>query len=372
MKKFLAMLVVISLLLCGCSELIPPRTTLPTETVTEATEATETEPETEPETEAETEPPVIYRNPLNGTILDAPYDGRIFAFSINNLRDALPHVNVVNADLVFETFVNGSIIRCLALYSDVSQVGAIGSIRSDRLMWNDLAMRYDAVMVHAGGSGQVIGDANTRGMDHFSVDVWNIPEEVAFRDQERVRAGYGYEHTLFAVGSGIPGYAEEKGIRTSVNPELDYHFQFADDAAPADGLTAEEIVITITVGRYKKETSMIYDAELGKYVFWQYGQAMADGITEEPEAFKNVIIMEASIGYNGIYQQVDFTKGGEGWFATGGKAVRITWSNAGENDTLEFFTEDGEPLTLSVGNTYIAITDPGSAISGIGEEAAEE
>lgn len=387
MKKLTAILLVLSLLLCGCSELIPPRTTMPAnaEAQTEApqkeqaedagteenTEAA-SEETTEPETEPETEPAVIYRNPLNGKVLDAPFTGRIYSVSINNLKDSLPHVGVVGADMVVETFVNGSIIRCFAMFSEPEDIPAIGSIRSCRIMWNDLTSRYDTVMVHAGGSSQVLGDANNRGLDHMSVDVWNIPENVAFRDKARQQAGYGYEHTLFAVGSGLDTYAESKGYRTTLDPDIDYGMTFADDATPADGVNAENFTFTITVNQgnstavpYKKDSTMVYNAEKHAYEFWQYGMQMVDGTTGDLETYNNVFLLEASIGYNGIYQQVDWEQGGEGWFACGGKAQRIAWHVDG-NSPIRFTTLDGEPLTLNVGRTYIALTRPDFALEGIG------
>ena len=84
MKKLIALLLIASLILCGCGASTPAATEATTAlTEAPATEATET-------TEAPTEPPVVYRNPLNGEVLDEPYTGRIFAVTISNIRDALP------------------------------------------------------------------------------------------------------------------------------------------------------------------------------------------------------------------------------------------------------------------------------------------
>lgn len=376
MKKILSLILVLCLLLCGCGTLIPARSTMPTDapqtqpsTVPDAaSEPASTEPEpTEEETEPETEPePVILRNPLNGTILEQPYTGRIFSISINNLEASLPHVNLVNADLVFETFVNGSIIRCLGLFTDLSGLDAIGSVRSDRVMWNEISQLYDTVMVHAGGSSHVLNQANELGMDHFNIDSWRLLDITSFRDEERQKSGYDYEHTLFAKGPGLLDYCEQEGIRTTQSPDKDYNLRFTEDGTPADGLPAKDISITITMQKYKKDTLMAYDSDLHKYVFNEYDKALVDGITGEPEAFTNVLILETQLDFDWIYQAADFTQGGEGWFACGGKAQRIRWGTDSTTSPLWLTTEDGDPLYLGVGNTYIAITEPGSAIEGIG------
>jgi hypothetical protein len=120
--------------------------------------------------------------------------------------------------------------------------------------------------------------------------------------------------------------------------------------------------ITITYNTYKKNTTMIYDAEIGKYTYNQYNKLMQDQITAETEAFENVVVMEANITANGIYQVADFVAGGTGYFACGGKIIPITWTCEGEHSPFRFFTADGQPLSFGQGNTYIAVTQPASSV----------
>lgn len=374
MKKILALLV-LCLFLCGCSELIPARTTVESENErlsAQATAATEPlvlptlEATTEAPTEAPTEPAPEYFNPLNGELLDAPFNQRIFAVSINNIREAVPHSNVGNADLYFETFVNGSIIRGLAMYTDPSGMEAIGPVRSNRMVFNDLCQHYDAIMVHAGGDYRVLQDVERLGLDNFNIDAWGVMDLTSFRDKERSGKGYGWEHTLFAIGDGLIEYSLQNGIRLEANQNLDYQLRFTDDGIPADGEAALDIGITITVGQYKKDTRMVYDPSLDKYVYNQYDKEMVDERSGEKEAFRNVLILEGSIPYDGAFQRPDLLSGGQGWFACGGKAIPITWGSDSPESPLWFRTADGEPLVLGRGNTYIAITQTGSNITGIG------
>ena len=62
-----------------------------------------------------------------------------------------------------------------------------------------------------------------------------------------------------------------------------------------------------------------------------------------------------------IYQKAEYTKGGEGWYACGGKLIPITWSSEEGKGPLEFFKEDGTPLEIERGNTYIAIMPEGQS-----------
>ena len=375
MKKLIALLAAVCLVLCGC-ELIPGRTTvesqqtLPTAAVqtvpvTLATE-TPTEAPTEVPTEAPTEAKPEYYNPLNGEILSEPFNKRIFAVSINNLREAVPHSGLNSADLFFETFVNGSIIRGLALFTDPSGLDAIGPVRSNRMVFNDLCRHYDAIMVHAGADQRVINDIEKLGLDNFNIDAWGIMDLTSFRDKERSSRGYSYEHTLFAIGDGLIEYSKQNGIRLESKPDADYQLRFADDGIPMKGEIATDINITITVGQYKKDTRMVYDPSLDKYVYNQYDQEMVDERTGEKEAFTNVLILTGTIPYDGAFQRPDLLTGGQGFYACGGKAVPITWGSDSADSPLWFKTADGQSLVLGRGNTYVAITETGSTITGIG------
>ena len=359
MKKMIALVLAMVLLLCGCGKApveTQPTTAAPTTAPTEAT----TEPTTEPTTAPTTEPAPVYTNPLNGEILEEPYDGRLFAVTISNIPDALPHVGVTEADIYMEMFVNGSIIRGLALYTDITGVETIGSVRSTRLMFNDIVTHYDALLAHAGGSSQVLTDARNRGLDNFNIDTWDRTS-YSFRDETRKKLGW--EHCLMGIGSGLVEHAAEKGMATTQDPEKSYNLTFAEDGTPAGGEAADEITVRITYHGTWKDTTMKYDPALGEYAYWQYGKLMADGVTGEPETFENVVIMFANISKEGIYHVADFVAGGEGYFACGGQLIPIKWGCDGEDQPFWFTTQDGEPLPFGVGSTYIAITTPDSPVT---------
>lgn len=362
MKRIFALTLVFALLLCGCGAKAETQVQQPAQQeavaaeTTAATEAT-TEPTTEPTT-VPTEPPVI-RNPLNGEIIDEPFTGRVFANTVSNLVDNLPHVGVNQADVIIETYVNmNNVVRCLALFTDIESVEAIGSTRSTRPIFNDIAQHYDLVLSHAGGSSTALEDADARGLDHFNIDSWEVASQgTSYRDTKYRRT---YENTLFGVGAGIKAYAEAQGVEMTL--EKDYGFDFTEDGTPANGEGADIINVELIYGKAKKTTIMKYDPSLGKYVWNQYGKVMKDQITDEVEAFTNVIIMQANITNNGIYHAADFLAGGTGYYANGGKLIPIVWGCEDENAPFHFLTNDGEDLEIGVGNTYIVICTPESPV----------
>lgn len=357
MKKAILLIMVFALLLTGCGRGEAPVTEPSTEVPT--TEAT-TEPTTEP-TEPPTEPEPKYFNPLTGEEIEAPLERRVFGVSINNLENALPHYGVKDADIYLEMFVNGSIIRGLALYADPTEVEAIGSVRSTRFMFSDIITHFDGIMAHAGGSEMVLNDIWARGIDGFNIDTEN-ETGWSFRDKERNKSGVPWEACLFAKGDGLYAKAEERGIDIAQDPEKTYGLTFTEDGTPEAGETATTITLTFT-GYSRKDTTMVYDPELGKYVYNQYGMAMADGITGEPEAFENVVILfTPTFMIEKGYYRAGFGETGTGYYACGGRIIPVNWSCAGEYEPFVFTTAEGEPLDFGIGNTYIAVAHPDSPV----------
>jgi hypothetical protein len=234
-------------------------------------------------------------------------------------------------------------------------VEAIGGTRSTRLLFNQIARIYDAVLIHGGGFGMVLEDADNKGLDHFNIDSLYrqadpLAQQVAYRDKQYKRYA---PNDLFGYGPGIVEYVQSQGVRMTQPEDKQYYMNFVDDATPADGEIADEI--TIYYGFNTKNTVMKYNRATGKYEYNQYGKLMTDQITGEVEAFINVLILDASVYENYIYTEANFQCGGTGYFACGGKLIPITWECERSRNPFRCMTLDGEPLNFNVGNTYMAI-----------------
>ena len=364
MKRIIPLLLA-CLLLCACGTPAEPTetTTVPTTEATTAptTEATTQPPTTEttePPTTAPTEPPVIYRNPLNGEVLDAPYEGRVFAVTINNIEPAMPNNGVGQADIYFEMFCNDYATRGLALFSNVTEVPSIGSIRSTRYNFTDLALAYDLIVCHASATDTVLADMRKSGIDNMLADV-----PIGYRDQVRYKTlGYSWEHCLFATGQSLWDAAAERGFDLAVS-DKDYGMTFAEEAIPEGGQAAAEIEIVFTHKGRTKTTTMKYDQESATYIYNQFGEEMVDGNSGEPEGFRNVIVILAPTENQGVYHVADLYGSGEGYFACGGQIVPILWTHENETDPFTFTLTDGTPLVQGVGSTFVAIAPTGSPVN---------
>ena len=359
MKKTISLLLVLSLLLCGCAsqpaETTAPSTEAPIEAATVPAEVSTEEPTTVPTeapTEAPTEPPAP-TNPLTGEVLEAPSDSRTFAVTINNVPGAMPMYGVSKADLFFEMFVNDYCTRGLALFSDIREVSSVGSVRSLRINFSELCKTYDAIVVHAGGRTHVLEHMRQLGVPNIAVETY--AGDYYFRDQGRVNAGYAWEHCLFIKGAETRSFAESRDIRVTREENADYGLLFREDGTPAEGEDAAVITINLKQDSITKSTVMKYSPDQGSYLFHQYGDAMYDAAEKQNIYFENVIVMFCTVENEGVYHIADLIGSGDGYFACGGKIIPIRWEHESLDSPILFTLSDGSPLELGVGSSYIAI-----------------
>lgn len=341
MKKLLPLLLVFCLLLCGCGG-SPEETTEPSTEPDTTQEVTTEEVTTQPDTTGEA---IIYRNPLNGEILEEPYTGRVFASTINNVAPALPYQGVSQADMLFEMLINDNATRCVALFTNVREVSSIGSVRSSRMNFVDVCQAYDAILGHAGYGSDVQAALNNRGVDHL-----HLGNVSGYRDQNRLNAGYAIEHTLFVNGQRFYEVAQDAGYEVTQPADKDYGLVFVEDGTPDGGEDASEIIVSF----WGKLTRFYFNEETGKYELYLHGDYVIDENNGQRIAFENVVIMRCKVHNEGVYHIADVEGSGDGYYACNGKIIPIQWHHENPTDPFTFTLEDGTPLEMGVGTTYVA------------------
>lgn len=356
LKAILALLLALVMLLCsGCAaeDSVEPATDVPTDAPAEvSTEAPTEEPAPIP-----TLPPVI-RNPYNGAAIEESFILRPFAVSINNVKPSMPQYGIGQADIVYEMLVEYGLTRCLAIYSDISAVEKIGSIRSARLYTYSLVQSCDAILVRCGGSSEADAAIHADGWDEL--DGYYLSEPF-YRDKERRNAGYAMEHTMFTSGELILENVAKRNLRTEREAAIDYGLTFTEEATP-DGAAAGSIQLVFSGS---KSTSLIYNEEAGKYLAHQYDSPWIDKITGDTLAFDNVLILRAKVWTqeDGVHETIQLVGEGSGYFACGGQIIPIRWSRSADDEPFRYTLEDGSPLNIRVGKSYIGIVPMTANIS---------
>lgn len=364
MKRIIPLLLALCILFSACQSANTP--TAPTGGTLGST-ASSTENSTQDTTQDTTEdttleqviPEPLYRHPLTGVGLNEPWYGRPVAVVVNNIKDAQPLYGISRADILYEMETEGGITRMLAVFSDLTQVDKIGPVRSARTYFNNIALSYGAPLVHCGGSKAALRGQYDDGYD--TISRWQHINEQSngkyfYRDQDRKQQGYAYEHTLFTTGEKLLQAMENKGYNVVSDVPSDFGLTFTDKPE-INGSTANKVTVKFQAD---KTTTMTYNPETGLYYAAQYGSDIVDAGNEKAVAFRNVLVLYTSQWFinDGTYYRsyYDLVGSGTGMYACDGQIIPIKWTRDTLRGTFSYFLEDGTPLTLGTGQSYIAVT----------------
>lgn len=298
--------------------------------------------------------PEFVVNPLTG-IEDLKYekrDCRPFAVTINNISVAQPvQTGIKDADIVYETEVEGGITRLVAIYKDIESVEKIGTVRSARYALIDLAAGHNAVYIHH-GQDPYHATPHFNVVDHFAVS----EKYGGMRDYSN---GLAQEHTLYAYGDKTKGCVSSNGVElTTDNNEPWVTFADKDTFVTYPTPAAS---ITIPFSRSYK-TNFIYDVTTGTYIRHFNGTLRKDYVTGESLQFKNVFVLLTNIkDYpkdpdGKTRRNVDLSSG-DGFYCVNGTYTAIKWSKGAASNGFTFTNVDGTPLEVNVGNSWVCIAD---------------
>ncbi len=366
MKRYISFLLALTLLLCLCACTTRPEQTQESpEPSADVTNGPKTSPKPTatpkptPTPVVETEPP--YRDFFTGEGLDKPDYTRPFAVMINNINVAQPQCGIGDADIIYEVLAEGGITRMMAIFSNIKDAGKIGSMRSIRTYYVDIAMSYGAVAVHAGYSQQAYQRIVSNGVNNIDGVTGSYSSKTFYRDPDRMYAGL--EHSMFTSGERLYDCAEGLEYPLTVGEDYETGLNFVKDGTPEKGSSAEKIEVDFSG---YKSSKLTYHEDTGLYTMVQHGSDYVDGNNDESVTFTNVIVLSAATSVIDSAGRLDVTLTGEGtgWYANGGKVVEIKWSREGLTDHFVYTLTDGTPLEIGVGKSYIAIiaTNGGEAI----------
>ena len=310
-----------------------------------------------PEPVEEPEPVYPYVNPLTGEgRMEDISNKRPIAVMFNNLEKALPQLGVGQADVIYEIVAEGGITRMMALYQDLEGVGDLGSIRSARDYYVNLAYGHDAIYIHAGGSPQAY--EAIKGWGVSAIDFVNGPYgDMCWRDPER-RANAGYEHSLLTSSENILAQMPSQ-FRQEHKEGYEVGWTF-DEEVPVGGTAAVEL--TVPFSTYKTGY-FTYDEASGQYAISQHingkDREYVDGGTGQAVQVSNVLVLYTDVsiisGDDAGRMSVRTTGDGEGVFFRDGQVYPITWRRDSKSSCYEFLGEGGGEIVLKPGASYVNV-----------------
>lgn len=297
--------------------------------------------------------PVVFVNPLTGieNIEDEEITyRRPVAVMINNISVAQKvQTGLTQADIVYETEVEGGITRLMAVFQDITKVEQFGTVRSARYPYVDLAMGHNALYVHH-------GQDNTYCAPHLKdTQAFTIAANNA---GARIKNGLATEHTLYGYGPKLWEWFQTK---TKFDLDLDTVKTWQNFTKSDESLTFDGVATNISVpfsNSYK--TVFKYDEVNKNYVRYFKDTQRLDYLTAAPESFKNVFVLITDItNYPDGYHRQVALESGEGWYCVNGTYMPILWSKGAASDSFKFTDVNGNTIKVNQGNSWVCIAKKG-------------
>lgn len=358
---------------CGKKETTAPETK-PDSDVTDA--KTDTEVKDEPAKDNETqdeenkdETPaeeLPYIDPLTGLPCADDYSRlRPIAVMINNIKQAIPQYGISEADILYECTVEGGITRLMAVFPDYTALPLLGSVRSSRDYYIDLAEAHDALYAHCGGSPDAYTAISQRKIQNIDgVNGSKAASDAYWKDPDRVRS-MGYEHASMTNGEKMAQAINALGYRTELADGFSQPLKFTSADTPRDG---EKVLSLNAEFSFYAQSFFSYDPARTCYIKGQYGKEHIDAGTGYPLSFKNILILSATYrniaGDEKNRLDLNFTGTGKGYYITNGEKIDIVYKKPDRETPYTLYEADGEtPLLLNPGKTYIGITNGLSCVT---------
>ncbi len=295
--------------------------------------------------------PATIRQPLTGAPLESEdqiIQRPALVAKIDNNASAVPnHSGLAVADIVFEEVVEGRTTRFAAVFHSQSS-DPIGPIRSGRQQDVDMFTSYDRpLFVWSGGNGGVtrlIDDSTLVNMGPNHADGY-------YRGPGRA------PHNLYNSTDTIWAQAPEG----SVPPPQ--QFQYLDEGEDFPGLPSAGVQARVGT----ENVEWIWNPEFNQFERSQRGRPHDDNVFGRIRA-TNVVVMAVEYLPSDVDRRspnAQTVGSGQVWIWSGGEVIAGTWSREASLFPIEFKDDNGNPIELSPGNTWIELADYAEVNAGL-------
>jgi Protein of unknown function (DUF3048) N-terminal domain/Protein of unknown function (DUF3048) C-terminal domain len=309
-------------------------------------------------TPSPTPTPVLVPAALTGRLVsEKAAERHPIAVMLDDLSPARPQSGLQSASVVWHAPAEGGIPRYMAIFQETLPKD-VGPVRSARLYYIAWAAEWKAVYVHAGGSPQALATLAAKGRGQY---VFNADEFRYNKYFRRIGSRFA-PHNLYSSRANLRKLSAAVGAKAG---PLEAKWAFAPDipleqrpeggsitvSYPANKITYKYNRDSNTYRRSVSVEGNQHDASNGKRI-----------------APKNVIVMLMDFhplndGSRKNRQEAQFLGKGRAFIFTNGKRIKATWKKNKMTGPTRFFDADGNPVTLTVGQTFIQVLDLGSTVT---------
>ncbi|NWF68053.1 MAG: DUF3048 domain-containing protein [Chloroflexi bacterium] len=301
-------------------------------------------------------------NPLTGLpVAAAALERRPIVVKISNAPALVrPQAGIGAADLVYEHYTEGGLTRFSAVFYGQSPQ-RVGSIRSARLIDDQLVPMYNALLAFSGASTgveQILYGADYAPRTYKGV-LYGAP--YYWRD-----GGIAAPHNMFLNLAALWSLAAQEGFNARVDLS---GMIFSATTPPNSGGTVNNIDVRFIATR----AQWTYDAVSGLYLRYSDGLPHADANTGAQITAANVVILYAPHSETSIVESVwndipsysiaiNLLGAGAAVLFRDGQRYECRWTRPTRESRLTLVTPDGQPLAFRPGVTWFEVVRPPEAM----------
>lgn len=304
-------------------------------------------------------------SPISGLLCEN-YARRPVAVMLVSDTIARPLSGLTEADLVVEMpVVQNGITRMMAVYV-CNEPKEIGSIRSARHDFIPLAMGFDAIYAHWGGSHFALDKLDAKIMDN--INALTNPFDAYYRKSGIYAPHNGFTSIKRLIDSATKlGYRLENKFEGYLheNPKSFNSERIA--RSEATGSKIQNLKSAILKIGYPVHYAVEYKYDAGKnsYFRWRGGKPEMDKNNNSQVEAKNIVVMRAkSRELEGQYNDVDVEGEGKITVFQNGEAIEGAWEKDKKNQKskLYFFDSSGQEIKFIPGQIWIEIIEPDKSV----------
>jgi len=296
-------------------------------------------------------PPAVF--PLTGLPTNGSANAKrpSVAVKIDNVAGSFPQAGLDQADLVFDTLVEGGLTRLFAVYQsqDASMIGPIRSARPVDASLLKLLSPNCGLFAYSGAAAGEIAPtiqacpASTRiGDDSSSSGAYQV---VRSRPSP---------HQVFSSTSALYSAGQQTGASWSPPSQV-----FTYSASPEGGTGSPAASVYMDMSNFTS-AGWTWSASTGTWLRSQNGGADVSTSGNRVSA-SNVVVLSVPIGHTGIFDAahnedplVIVTGSGSAWVLRGGQMIQGTWNRPDNSSPLQISGAAGT-ITLQPGVTWVEL-----------------
>ncbi|MCL2372222.1 MAG: DUF3048 domain-containing protein [Defluviitaleaceae bacterium] len=298
---------------------------------------------------------------------------RPVAVVVNNLLQALPQSGIGYADIIYEVLSEGQVTRLVAIFQSYWPE-KIGPVRSARDYFVDFAFNHDAIFVHHGASPSGYGrirNLRIDSMDGMALEGFTFWRDRTYPEWARNSGTRPLEHSSYTSDERLRQRIYDVNMRDYLGEDPAFGFRFG---SPQQAHSGEALTVTVpfSPGYIRR---FIFDESTGLYLVEYPHGALYDAINHQQVSVTNILIQLTSkthVPGDGAGRRNVHTVGsGRGYLATGGVYFPLLWEKDGHTEPMRWYFEDGTPLTLNPGRTWINVFQSNGVVEFGGVEVEE-